>query len=154
MFVGPAVAGLIHAAASLYWTLGGAWLLDTIGEFAVEMQRRGGVEVRLMLGAITAVKVAGAIVPLLDHRHPPAHRWVRVVSWIGVGVMAVWGGAGMIGAGLALSGGAPWSAALIGHAFLWDPLFVLWAALLAVGLLRSRPWALQGRSSSRAANFP
>ena len=28
--------GLVHAAFSLYWALGGQWLLATVGRFAVQ----------------------------------------------------------------------------------------------------------------------
>ncbi|GMA38495.1 hypothetical protein GCM10025883_05400 [Mobilicoccus caccae] len=70
LFVGAAVAGLLHAAASLYWALGGTWLLDTVGQFAVDMQREGGPLITLMLWVVTLAKVAGALVPLLDHARP------------------------------------------------------------------------------------
>lgn len=142
LFVGAAVAGLLHAAASLYWALGGTWLLDTVGQFAVDMQREGGPLITLMLWVVTLAKVAGALVPLLDHARPPAHRWVRVVSWLGVLVLLAWGGAGMIGAWIALTSGTSTGddTALVGHAFLWDPLFVIWAILLAWALIASRSW--------------
>lgn len=148
-FVLAAVAGLLHAAASLYWALGGEWLLDTVGQFAVDMQRSGDVTVTVMLWIVTLVKIAGALVPLVDHLRLPAHRWVRVVSWLGVAVMLVWGGAGMLGAWIALASGTADGSdrALFGHAYLWDPLFVVWAVLLAVGLLASRSWWRSGRGA-------
>lgn len=151
-FVGAAVAGLAHAAASLYWTLGGTWLLDTVGAFAVRMQEEGGLAIRAMLAGITVMKIAGALVPLVDHLRPPAHRWVRVVSWLGVAVLVAWGGMGMLGSWYSLATGTTLvtsgeQAALVGHAFLWDPLFVVWGVLLGVGLLRSRGWWRAGVAS-------
>ena len=149
-FAAAACAGLVHAAASLYWALGGSLLLDTVGQFAVDLQRTGGLEVRLLLVVVTAVKVAGAIVPWLDHARPPAHRWVRVVSWLGVVVLLVWGGAGTVGAWIGVAAGRSLrhEPALVGHALLWDPLFVLWGLLLAVALRRSRSWVVRESSST------
>lgn len=64
-------AGLIHGAASLYWALGGNWLLVTVGQFAVEMQREGGLQFHIMLGAIAGAKIAAAVIPWVDHRTAP-----------------------------------------------------------------------------------
>lgn len=140
LFAAAAIVGLVHAVASLYWAVGGDLLLETVGQFAVDTRRSGDPAVTLMLWVIGLLKVAGALVPWLDHRHPPAHRWVRVVSWLGVAVMMLWGGAGTVGAWIALAGRTASTAnpAVLGHAFLWDPLFVAWALLLAGGLIVSR----------------
>lgn len=150
-FVAAAGAGMVHAAASLYWAFGGTWLLNTVGQFAVDLQRTGGLEVRLMLVAVAAAKAAGAIVPWLDHARPPAHRWVRVVSWLGAAVLLVWGGAGTVGAWIGVAAGRSLrhEPALVGHALPWDPLFVLWGLLLAAALRRSRPWARRRDTPAR-----
>ncbi|MBO3142837.1 DUF3995 domain-containing protein [Dermatophilus congolensis] len=142
LFVAAACAGLLHAAASLYWALGGTWLLDTVGQFAVDMVKSGDTSTTHMLWAVTIVKVAGAIVPLIDHARPPARRWVRIVSVLGIITLLLWGGAGMIGAWISLATGASAGSdrALVGHAYLWDPLFVIWGLCLAGALFASRPW--------------
>ncbi|MEX5277530.1 hypothetical protein [Kocuria sp. CPCC 205261] len=50
-------AGLIHGAASLYWALGGNWLLVTVGQLPVEMQREGGPQFHMMLDAIAGARL-------------------------------------------------------------------------------------------------
>ena len=94
LFIGAAIAGLLHAAPSFYWMCGGMWLLDTVGPMAVELQQEGNVPVRFLLAAVFIAKVTGALVPLIDHLRPPAHAWVRIVSWVGVLVLIGWGGRG------------------------------------------------------------
>lgn len=139
-FVVAAVCGLLHAAPSLYWASGGRALLPTVGSFAVELAESGEPGVVAMLLAVGLLKAAGALVPLIDHLRPPAHAWVRTVSWIGVALLLVWGGAGMVGAWVGLLTGTATVAqpAVVGHALLWDPLFVAWGAALAVALWTSR----------------
>ena len=46
LFIGAAIAGLLHAAPSFYWMCGGMWLLDTVGPMAVKLQQEGNVPVR------------------------------------------------------------------------------------------------------------
>lgn len=139
-----AVAGLLHALPSLYWALGGTWLLDTVGEWAVQLQQGPRQQVLLMMVPVFLVKACAAVVPWLDHRRPPAHRWVRVVSWCGATVLVLWGAAGMVGAWIGMAMGTGGAGGItpsqVGHGFIWDPLFVLWGALLAHGLWRSRGW--------------
>lgn len=149
LFVAAACIGLLHAAASLYWALGGTWLLDTVGQFAVDMVRSGGSSTTIMLCTVTIVKVAGALIPLIDHAHLPAHRWVRVMSTLGIVTLLLWGGVGMISAWVCLATGesAGFDRALVGHAYLWDPLFVLWGLCLAGALFQSRRWWREGGSA-------
>ena len=80
LFIGAAIAGLLHAAPSFYWMCGGMWLLDTVGPMAVKLQQEGNVPVRFLLAAVFIAKVTGALVPLIYHLRPPAHAWVRIVS--------------------------------------------------------------------------
>lgn len=143
------VLGLLHAGASLFWTLGGTWLLDTVGQFAVDLQAEGRMETRLLLGGITALKAGGAVVPWLDHRRPPMHRWVRAVSALGAGILVVWGAAGMVGAWWGLARGAPATPAVLGHGLLWDPLFAAWGLALGIGL-----WASRDAAPARSAHRP
>ena len=72
LFIGAAIAGLLHAAPSFYWMCGGMWLLDTVGPMAVELQQEGNVPVRFLLAAVFIAKVTGALVPLIDHLRPCA----------------------------------------------------------------------------------
>ena len=140
LFIGAAIAGLLHAAPSFYWMCGGMWLLDTVGPMAVELQQEGNVPVRFLLAAVFIAKVTGALVPLIDHLRPPAHAWVRIVSWVGVLVLIGWGGRGTFaGWQRVVTGQASLSNPLIaGHTYLWSPLFLIWGLLLCGALFVSR----------------
>ena len=85
-------------------------------------------------------KVTGALVPLIDHLRPPAHAWVRIVSWVGVLVLIGWGGRGTFaGWQRVVTGQASLSNPLIaGHTYLWSPLFLIWGLLLCGALFVSR----------------
>ena len=136
--------GLVHAAFSLYWALGGRWLLATVGPWAVHLADTAPLAGALALALVAAVKVAAAAVPLLNNgRRLPAPRlWWRLCA-LGAAVLVLYGGANTV-AGLAeLSGllhphGGYDHAAMLGHAALWDPLFLAWGLLLAWGLALRR----------------
>ncbi len=140
-----ALAGLLHAAASAYWALGGRWLLDTIGAWAVDLAASAPVAAGLALGGIALVKALGAVVPLLveSGRWPGPRRFWRALEWTGGVGLLLYGGVNAGVAALVLSGvirpdGGYDPAAMWGHAALWDPLFALWGLALIVGLWRSR----------------
>jgi len=135
-----AVLGTLHGLVSIYWGLGGRWLLETLGEAIVTRF----ADVVLVLVPIGLVKIGFAWLPLvLSVRRWPARRLWRPVCWLGVAVLVLWGGLNTLVGNLVLAGvirpGDGFDrAAMVGHAWLWDPLFLLWGATLAVGLWRSR----------------
>lgn len=141
-FTAAAVAGTLHAIASIYWGLGGSWLVDTVGQWAEEWREKAPVLSSAALLLIGAAKLAGAWVPLVNDRRPlsGARVW-RVLSWVGATVLVVYGGLNTIAANVALTGvfgPLPDVMATRGHAWLWDPLFFIWGASLLVGLRRGR----------------
>jgi len=135
-----AVAGLLHAAVSAYWAAGGDWLLATLGTAIVERF----ADVRWVLWVVAAVKVAAALGPLVLHRLGwPLRVLTRGACWAGAAVLVVWGGLNTVVGSLVLGGvirpeGGYDRPGMLGHAFLWDPLFLVWGLSLAAGLLRSR----------------
>ena len=164
-------AGTIHAGFSAYWALGGRWLLDTVGAWAVDLADRNRAGSASGLGAIAVLKLAGAVVPLLTERHQPGptgtwrrrgatpragartlatpaigSRWrtrLRGLEWAGAGVLVLYGGINTAVAWLVLGGaivvdGGYDRAAELGHAALWDPLFLIWGLSLATGLRATR----------------
>lgn len=140
-----AVAGLVHAGFSLYWALGGRWLLDTVGAWAVDLARDRPAEAAIGLLAVTCAKTAGAMLPVLatTGRAPWPGLW-RGLAWCGAVVLIAYGALNVVVSGLVLAGvivpsGGHDRAAMIGHAFLWDPLFLLWGLFLLVGLSLTRP---------------
>ncbi len=104
--------GLLSAAVSLYWALGGTWLLDTIGGSLEEQGRAGTIGVRLAVWAAVALKII-AVVGLV---------------YTAVGLLAR--------AGVVHASTDP--RALAWHAYLWDPWFLVWGLLVAAALLLGR----------------
>ncbi|MFC3963117.1 DUF3995 domain-containing protein [Nocardia jiangsuensis] len=139
-----AAAGLVHAAASLFWALGGRWQLESVGQWAVQLAHDHPIRVGLLLGLVTLVKVAAAVVPLVNERREGRfHRSLRWGGWAGGAVLVVWGGLSSLSAcavlaGVVTPGDGYNRSTMIGHAFVWDPLFVLWGAALLTGLWLTR----------------
>ena len=139
-----AAAGTVHGLFSLYWALGGHWLLDTVGAWAVELADDSPVAAGVALAGIAAVKFAGAAVPLLvEAGRIRGRRGWRIAEWAGAAFLILYGGANTVIAWLVLLGGLVPAggydrAAMIGHAALWDPLFLLWGLALGAGLALSR----------------
>lgn len=61
------IAGLAYAI-SVYWGLGGTWLLDTVGGCPGPAGAGGYAGVLLAVWAATALKVIAAVLPLLGVR--------------------------------------------------------------------------------------
>lgn len=136
--------GAVHAAFSLYWALGGTWLLATVGQWTVRLSEEEPFLVGVGLGFVALVKLAGAAVPVgVEYGHIGWRRMWRASCWIGgVGLIA-YGGINIVVSGSVLAGlihveGGYDSAAMIGHALLWDPLFLLWGCALVAWLALSR----------------
>ncbi len=144
LLVAAAVAGLVHAAFSLYWAVGGRWLLPTVGQWAVRLADGSPVGAGAALGVIALLKVVGALVPLaVEAGALPGRRWWRRAEAGGAGLLLVYGLGNMliawaVLAGIVTSADGYDRAAELGHAALWDPLFFLWGAGLAAGLSVTR----------------
>jgi Protein of unknown function (DUF3995) len=144
LLMGAAVAGLIHAGFSLYWALGGRWLLPTVGQWAVAYAREAPLSAGLLLIIVAAVKCAVAIVPVLASQRKLARpRAWRGLAWLAAIVLIAYGAVNSIVAWLVLGGvlrheGGFERQSMIGHAYLWDPLFLVWGLLLGAGLLAGR----------------
>ena len=135
--------GLLHAAFSAYWALGGERLLDTVGQWAVDLRRVQPVAAAWGLAGIALVKMVAALVPVAVERGRlrPRRAW-RGLCWAGGAGLAVYGGVNVVVSNAVLLTARPDSydrAAMVGHAWLWDPLFLLWGAALLVFLWLSRP---------------
>ncbi len=147
LVLAAAVIGVVHAAFSAYWALGGTWLLSTIGAIAVEFSRREPLESGLLLGAVAVVKLLAALIPVaLDAQRMPWPRVWRVICWVGGPGIVLYGLANIVASGAVLLGilvpeGGYDRDAMIGHALLWDPLFLLWGLALTGWLWLTRPTA-------------
>jgi hypothetical protein len=139
-----AVLGLVHAAFSVYWAVGGSWLLATVGQWAVDLRASSPASASTGLGVVALIKAAAALIPVAVARGRfPLPRLWRAISWIGSVGLVLYGGANTLVSNLVLLGvmgdSAFDRAAMIGHAWLWDPLFLLWGGALLVHLILSRP---------------
>ena len=142
-------AGLAYAAVSVYWALGGTWLLDTVGGTLEQQGRAGNPGIILAVCAAAVLKVIGAIVPLAavgvtsGQATIAARRRVRGLAWLEAAILTIYGLVLTV-AGLLVQSGviAPSASAdrraLAWHAYLWDPWFLLLGALAAAALARSR----------------
>ena len=150
-------AGLAHAAFSLYWGLGGHWLLDTVGRGAVQVSSDARLLTGLGLGAVALVKACGAVIPVAAAygRLGRTGLW-RGLSWVGAFLLIVYGGvntgvSNAVLAGWIVPAGGYDFAAMAGHAWLWDPLFLLWGlALLGYLALSRRRGVKAGTVKSRS----
>lgn len=65
------------------------------------------------------------------------------MCWLGAATLVVWGGANAVVGNLVIGGVIASTdgfdrAGMIGHAYLWDPLFLAWGVALVAGLINSR----------------
>lgn len=135
-----AAAGMTHGLFTLYWAVGGNWLVSTLGSQLVATF----ADRRYLLLAVAAVKLGFAVLPLLLLRRGSLGRrpW-RVLCWAGAAVLVAWGGLNTVTGNLVLAGlvqpaGGYDHDGMVGHAWLWDPLFLVWGGALMVGLLVTR----------------
>ena len=147
------LAGVIHAAVTLYWALGERGLLWTMGDSFVAQF----ADIMWVLYPVALVKGVSAVAPLwLARRGWPLRRLTRPVCWVGSVVLVAWGGANTVLANAVLLGavrpdGGFDRAAMIGHAWIWDPLFLVWGASLAAGLWSTRHSEASRRSEAGAS---
>jgi hypothetical protein len=139
------VAGAVHAGFSLYWAVGGQWLLATVGQWAVDLSAEAPMTTGLVLGFVAAIKLLAAAIPVgVAYGRLPWPRFWRAVSWAGGLLLVAYGGINTVVALTVLAGmirpaSGYDTVAMMGHAFLWDPLFFLWGTFLVISLWLSRP---------------
>jgi hypothetical protein len=134
------LAGMTHGLFSLYWAAGGNWLVTTLGHQLVDAFATR----RWLLIPLAAIKIGFATLPVLLARYGwLSHRPWRIVCWTGAAALVLWGGINTVTGNLVLSGmldraGGYDQTGMIGHAWLWDPLFLLWGLALTMALLLTR----------------
>jgi hypothetical protein len=135
-----AVVAFGFAAVSLYWTMGGHLLLDTVGGSIEEMARRGG-PAAVALGLVaTVLKTAGGLLALAlvsSWGRVIPRVWLLACSAAASVVLVLYGGLLVIVGALVLSGavhpaGAVDRTALRWHVLVWDLWFLVWGVLLAL----------------------
>lgn len=140
------VVGMLYAAVSVYWGLGGTLLLDTLGGSLERKGRSGGAAIRLVVWAAAILKMIASVLPLAAVRRlstPSRDRAVRVVGWVEAGVLTTYGLV-LTSVGLLVQANLIHPAvgadrhALAWHAYFWDPWFLGWGVLVTLALARSR----------------
>ena len=137
--------GLAYVAISLYWALGGSWLLATVG---VSLAGTSSAGVRFAVWAAVALKAIAALLPLVAIgalRQPRRvwERWLRRLTWIEALILTGYGLV-LTATGLLVQSGVispPAKAdhrALRWHAYLWDPWFLVWGLLVTTALVQAR----------------
>jgi hypothetical protein len=97
----PALAGLVvglaYAAISVYWAVGGRWLLTTVGISLSQPGQAGHLAALLAVWGAAAVKAVAAVLPLLAIGVWPRtangglRRLARVLAWIEAAILAGYG---------------------------------------------------------------
>ena len=147
------VVGMLHAAVSVYWGLGGTWLLDTVGEEALARRFDAiGIPAVVAVWAAVAVKMIAAVLPLvaLDRLAGPAwNRIVWILAWVEGAILTIYGlvctAVGLLVEADVIHAVQPDRRALAWHAYLWDPWFLLWGLLVVTALLQGRAVTTNGR---------
>jgi hypothetical protein len=135
-------AGLAFASAaiSLYWTLGGTALLDTVGGALEELAReRSAGAVALGTATVAAKLAAGALALALTR---PVRRLLARLATVGGVTLALYGGVLVAAGALVLAGavepdGETDEYALRWHVFVWDLWFLVWGVALALAARRA-----------------
>ncbi|MEO7555336.1 MAG: DUF3995 domain-containing protein [Acidimicrobiales bacterium] len=140
------VVGVLFAAVSAYWGLGGTWLVTTV---RASLADPGALDFVTLLGFAwvpAILKVVASVLPVLAVRpvvNPTWARRVRVLAWLEAAIMVTYGLvltiAGLLVQADVLQASADADQrAMTWHAYLWDPWFLIWGLLVGAALLRSR----------------
>jgi hypothetical protein len=140
-----AALAFASAGVSLFWTLGGTWLLDTVGGAMQDLARERSLAAIALGVAVVALKGAAGVLALALRRDrgAPRERPVLAANALAAAVLLLWGGANVVVGALVLAGvivpdGGVDEHALRWHVFVWDLWFVAWGAALAVAVARRR----------------
>ena len=147
---GPAyvAAGLAFASAalSLYWTLGGTLLLDTVGGAIEDLARdRSAAAIAVGIG-VTILKAAAGALAVALARPAGAARPARLLlgaNALASVVLILWGGINVVVGGLVLGdlivpADDVDEHALRWHVFVWDLWFLVWGLFLGLAAARFR----------------
>jgi hypothetical protein len=139
-----AALAFASAVVTLFWTLGGTWLLDTVGGSIERLARdRSAGAIVLGIVVVIAKSVAGLLALHLGHSERTPSRPAATLASVGGIALALYGGVLVVAGALVLAhainpSGAVDRHALRWHVALWDLWFVVWGVALAIAGLRAR----------------
>lgn len=139
-----ALLAFASAAVSLYWTAGGAYLLDTVGGLPERLAREGGAAALAVGLAAALAKIAAGVLALALIRPNLSRLLHLVVLWAsiaGSAVLIIYAGLFVAIGGLVLLGRVtpatpPDLHVIRWHVFLWDLWFLLWGIAWAIASYR------------------
>jgi hypothetical protein len=152
------LVGGLFAAVSVYWGLGGTWLLDTVGGELEESARAHAAATQVAVWGSAALKLVASVLPMTQVRplgRPRLDRSFRALTWVEAVVLIGYGGV-LTGAGPLVQAGILDAfadadpRALAWHAYLWDPWFLVWGLLVLLVLWSTRA----GLNSARRSQGP
>ena len=127
--------GLLYAAISVYWGLGGSGPLDTVGASLTQPGRSASGLVVLAVWCAVALKLIAAVLPLLavgvvSPGSFRRRRLSRALTWVEAAILTFYGLI-LTAVGLLVQAGVIGTQAnadhraLAWHAYLWDPWFLV-----------------------------
>lgn len=130
------------AAVTLFWTLGGTLLLDTVGGAMEDLARDRSLGSLVVGATVVVLKLAAGLLALAlvrSSRNPVRRRKVLVANGLVSAVLILWGAVNVAAGAFVLSGVIDGSAeadrhALRWHVFVWDLWFLLWGLALAMAV--------------------
>jgi hypothetical protein len=151
------IVGLLFAAVSVYWGLGGTWLLDTIPESFERQARAGEAGIFVAVWAAAVLKIIAAVLPLLALRRMTRPMWSRVLwvlAWVAAVFLTLYGlvqtaGAQLAHAGVIDAAAGTGDRSLVWRAFVWDPWFLIWGLIVVAALLHGRRYRAQAAAHVR-----
>ena len=138
-----AVLAFASAAVTLFWTLGGTLLLDTVGGAFEDLAReRSAGAIALGIAVVLAKAAAGVLALALAGRSPS--RRLAALATVGGTLLAIYGGVLVAVGALVLTGviqpaGEVDERALRWHVLLWDLWFLVWGVALALAGRQALP---------------
>ena len=163
--------GLAYATISVYWAVGGRWLLNTVGISPSQPGQAGHLAALLAVWGAAAVKAVATVLPLLAIGVWPRtangglRRLVRVLTWIEAAILTGYGlvltvSGLLVQAGVIEAVAHADRLALKWHAYLWDPWFLIWGIFVFLALWRSRSASQDhlsgapGAAAARSYGYP
>jgi hypothetical protein len=142
-----ALLAFASAAVSVFWALGGTWLLDTVGGEMERYARERSAGALVLITVVVLLKVVAGLLALglrAGDRSRSRSRIRPRLLLLGNGaacvILLLWGAANVGAGALILADVIEPSAttdlhALRWHVFLWDLWFLVWGLALALALL-------------------
>ncbi|KRG11370.1 hypothetical protein ACA31_00235 [Staphylococcus sp. NAM3COL9] len=128
------LTGSLHSLATFYWSFGGELGLLTVGNWTISLKQTYDNKFLLILFLLGIFKISSTWIPLiLNYKN---NKFINTISYIGATILVIHGGINTISGWLKLLGIIPieFKLSLIGQAFVWDPMFLIWGTGLIVFL--------------------